>query len=91
MLKRTVMLLVAATLAGGLFATDAQARGGGHGGHMGGGFHGFGHVAGGHFHATHVHGLEHGMYGRGYGYDDWGYDCAPYYWPYSSQWPNVCF
>jgi hypothetical protein len=46
MLKRTITLLVAATLAGGLFATDAQARGGGGGGgghgggggmHMGGG------------------------------------------------------
>ena len=84
------MLLVAATLAGGLFATDAQARGGGgHGGHMGGGFHGFGHGAGGHFHATHLRGLGHGMYGRGYGYG--GYGCAPYNWQYSSQLPNVCF
>jgi hypothetical protein len=48
MLKRTITLLVAATLAAGLFATDAQARGGGGGG--GGGGHGGGggmHMGGG--------------------------------------------
>jgi hypothetical protein len=56
---------------------------------MGGGFHGFGHAAGGRFHATHVRGLGLRRYGRGYG--DWGSDCAPYYWQYSNQWPNICF
>jgi hypothetical protein len=45
MLKHILTLLMAATLAGSLFASDAQARGGG-GGHVGGfggyigGFHG---------------------------------------------------
>jgi hypothetical protein len=45
MLTRTMTILMAATLAGGLFASDAQARGGGGGGH-GGGFGGGGHVGG---------------------------------------------
>ena len=35
MLKHILTFLMAATLAGGLFASDAQARGGG-GGHVGG-------------------------------------------------------
>jgi hypothetical protein len=58
---------------------------------MGGGFHGFGHAAGGGFHAMHVRGLGHRGYGRGYAYGDGGFDCAPYYWQYSNQWPDVCF
>jgi len=49
MLKRIMTLLTAATLAGGLFAPDAQARGGG-GGHRGG--LGGGHIGG--FHGTHI-------------------------------------
>ena len=49
MLKHIVTLLMAATLAGGLFASEAQARGGGggHGGGLGGG-----HI--GDFHGMHI-------------------------------------
>jgi hypothetical protein len=50
MLKRIMTLLMTATLAGGLFITDAQARGaGGHGGGLGGG-----HIGG--FHGMHIPG-----------------------------------
>jgi hypothetical protein len=90
-------ILMAATLAGGLLATDAQARGGG-GGH-GGGFGG-GHVGGfgGHsvgtrmssgfgrgFHGDH----RHGGYELGYG--DLGWDCSPYGRRYGLERPNVCY
>lgn len=44
MKRRTVMILASALLAGSSLATDAQARGGGGGGHMGGGG---GHMGGG--------------------------------------------
>jgi hypothetical protein len=48
MLARTMTILLAATLAGGLLAGDAQARGGGGGGGggHGGGFGGGGHAGG---------------------------------------------
>ncbi len=50
MLKRIMILLMAATLAGGVFVADAQARGGGgHGGGLGGG-----HIGG--FHGMHIPG-----------------------------------
>ncbi len=54
MLKRTLTLLMAATLAGGLFAPEAQARGGGggHGGGLGGG-----HIGG--LHGMHIPGEIH--------------------------------
>jgi hypothetical protein len=49
MSKRIMILLMAATLTGGLFAPEAQARGGGggHGGGLGGG-----HIGG--FHGMHI-------------------------------------
>jgi hypothetical protein len=53
--KRIMTLLMAATLAGGLFAPDAQARGGG-GGH-GGGLGGV-HIGG--FHGMHIPSAIHG-------------------------------
>ena len=55
MSKRIMILLMAATLAGGLFAPEAQARGigGGHGGGLGGGLGG-GHMGG--FHGMHIPG-----------------------------------
>jgi hypothetical protein len=40
MIRRTTIALVAALLAGTLIGTEAQARGGGGGGHMGGGMGG---------------------------------------------------
>ena len=50
MLKHIMTLLMAATLAGGLFAPEAQAHGGGgHGGGLGGG-----HIGG--FHWMHIRG-----------------------------------
>jgi hypothetical protein len=44
-MKRTMIILATALLAGSLLATGAQARGGGGGGHMGG-FGGGGHMGG---------------------------------------------
>jgi hypothetical protein len=45
-MKRTMIILASALLAGSLLATGAQARGGGGGGHMGGGFGGGVHMGG---------------------------------------------
>lgn len=76
MFKHSLTLLMAATLAGSLFASDAQARGGG-GGHMGdfgghtSGFHGMhirdglgGPHMGSHFDGIRAGGLGHEMHSR---------------------------
>ena len=84
-----MMILASAVLAGSLLATDAQARGGGGGGHGGGG--GGGHMGG--FGGGHIAGMHRDHFGYGrrhfvrgglYGY---GLDC-PYYQQYS--WPYTC-
>jgi hypothetical protein len=73
MLARRMTVLMAATLAGGLLATDAQARGGG--GHGGGGGFGGGH--GGGFGGGHVGGFSGGFagaHGGGWGRNNgWGW------------------
>ena len=58
-----MMILASAVLAGSLLATDAQARGGGGGGHGGGG--GGGHMGG--FGGGHMGGFGGGMGGFGAG------------------------
>lgn len=62
MSARIIILLVAATLAGGLMSTDAMARGGGlsGGGHLGGGFGGA-HIGG--LGGSHIGGLGGGHIG----------------------------
>ena len=99
-LARIMTVLMAAALAGGLFATDAQARGGGGHGGGGGGFAGargggFGGMRmGGGFGAdrigSHFGGTRMGSggYWPGYAYGyDW--DCPPYGSRYGR--PNVCY
>jgi hypothetical protein len=49
MSKKVMMIVLSGALAGGILATDAQARGGGAGGFGGGHFGGGGGFAGGHF------------------------------------------
>ena len=97
---RVIMILATAALAGSLLATDAQARGGGHGGgggfgggHMGGfgGAHigGFGgsHIGG--FGGGHMAGLRGDHFGRHrFVGGDYGLGC-PYYTTYDWQYPCV--
>jgi hypothetical protein len=86
MLKRLMMVLAAATLAGGLTVTGAEARGGG--GHMGGG-----HFGGGHFGGGHVRGFGGGHIGSyGYpGYGSYGYDGCEINTPYGRRWLSYCY
>jgi hypothetical protein len=97
---RMMIVLMAATVAGGLLTGDAQARGGGHGGGGFGGAIGGAHMGG--FRGAAIGGIGRGIrgnhhrygahslrYGNGYAYGDW--DCSLYGWQYGRQWPNVCY
>jgi hypothetical protein len=82
MLRHTMTLVMAATLAGGLFASDAQARGGGggHGGGLGGhigafqGMHIRGELGephmGNHFDGERMSGLAHEINGHHHHFGD---------------------
>ena len=98
MKARTLVILASAMLAGSLLATDAQARGGGGGGHGGGGGGGHGGgFGGGHMggFGGHMAGIGRGHFGgerrfggiRRGGYYGYGLGC-PYYGTYS--WPYAC-
>jgi hypothetical protein len=43
--------------------------------------------------AREFHGHHRGrFFSPGYAYDDgYGWDCSPYKWQYSWQWPNACY
>ena len=92
MLKHILTLVMAATLAGGLFTSDAQARGGG-GGHVGGfgGHIGGMHIRGGlgephmgnHFDGIRMSGLGHEIHSHRHHFgdefcNDGGSDCGLY-------------